>query len=427
VLLAAVIAGVLLQSGGGGHPVGTPPGTIGTPPTTGGPPTSLPPTTGGPPTSSPPTTGGPPTSSPPVTSAPSGGLPGWAWALVAAGALAVLGGAAFVLLPLPRMYRKVQTARVQSVPPLEVGIARAGGDQPVRWSLKAGGEEISGAGPELGHEPYERQRGVLPGAVRRALVERRTPSGAALTVEELALTVSQELAQMPWEAPVLLAAGDVGLACWRCADPATASLGAASPWPPADAPRAMLAPATWAQLIEQRLGPIRPLDDQAAPADQPAVGGLLLIMGTPIESTAGLRLLVEDSGRRSVSSRTLVEPDALPFDRFGLVVVMCEPGESLVRVDAEREQTADLRSCGAELLNAGAAAVLCLPPMPADVAGRALGTLDDRLVRGGPRGWRQLAEAGAALRREIAAAGSSPEERAAARELALEVTVFVRP
>lgn len=377
---------------------------------------------GGPSTGPPPTTGGPPTSSPPVTSAPSGGLPGWAWVLVAAGALAVLAGAAFVLPRLPLPHR-----RIRSVPPLEVGIARAGGDQPVRWSLKAGGEVVTGAGPELGHEPYERQRGVLPGAVRRALAERRAPSGATLTVGELALTVSQELASMPWEAPILLAVGDVGLACWRSADPATATLAAASPWPPADAPRAMLAPATWAQLIERRLGPIRPLDDQAAPADQPAAGGLLLIMGTPIESTAGLRLLVEDSGRRSVSSRTLVEPDALPFDRFGLVVVICEPGESLVRVDAEREQTADLRSCAAELLNAGAAAVLCLPPMPADVAGGVLGTLDGRLRRGGPRGWRQLAEAGAAIRREIAAAGSSPEERAAARELALEVTVFVRP
>lgn len=396
VLVLAVLVGIVLLQAGD-QSTGPPPSTAGGSPTT----------------------GGPPTSSPPVVAAPGGGLPGWVWLVVAAGVVAVLAGALLTLRSSP-----ILRARVRRQQPLEVGIARAGGaltiDAPVRWSLASGGEVVTGAGRELGHEPYERQRAVLPDTIRRALAERRTPAGVALTVD-------QDLAAMPWEAPILLAAGDVGVACWRRADPATSSSGAASPWPPASAPRAMLAPATWAQLIEQRLGPIRALDDGVAPADQPASGGLLLIMGTPVESTAGLRLLAEDSGKRSVATRTLVEPDALPLDRFGLVVVMCEPSESLLRVDAEREQAGDLRSCAAELVSAGAAAVLCLPPMPAELAGKALGTLDHRFRRRGERGWRQLVAAASGIRREIAAAGADPAERAASTELALEVTVFVRP
>jgi hypothetical protein len=354
--------------------------------------------------------------------APAGGLPGWVWVVLAAAVLAGLAGAL--------LWRRSPAARREPeapAPPLQVRIDRPAGEDGVVWTLSAGGEVVSGSAGELSHEPYERQRAALPDELRRALTGRRAPSGAPLAVREVELLVSQELAAMPWEAPLLLAASDLRIACWRAAGLATASPGAASSWPPPDAARAMLAPATWAQLVEERLGPIRLLDESVSPEGAPEPGGLLLIMGSPVQTTAGSRLLVEDSGTRSSSSRTLVEPDALPYDRFGLVVVLCEPSESLVRVDAEREQASDLRSCAAELLTAGAAAVLCLPAMPAELAGGALGTLDQRLRQKGERGRRQLAAAAAAIRAEIAAAGASPEERAGVTELALEVTVFVRP
>jgi hypothetical protein len=308
-----------------------------------------------------------------------------------------------------------------------VRIDRPAGEDGVVWTLRAGGEVVSGRSGELGHGPYERQRAALPDELRRALTGRRAPSGAPLAVREVGLLVSQELAAMPWEAPLLLAAGDLGIACWRVVGLAAVRRRGPSPWPPPDAGRAMLAPATWAQLVEERLGPIHLLDEPVAPEGASEPEGLLLVMGSPVQTSAGSRLLVEDSGLSSSSTRTLVEPDALPYDRFGLVVVLCEPSESLVRVDAEREQAADLRSCAAELLTAGATAVLCLPAMPAELAGRALGTLDQRLRQKGERGWRQLAAAAAAIRGDIAAAGATPEERAGATELALEVTVFVRP
>jgi hypothetical protein len=410
VLVLAVVAIGLLQVAGdrsGGPPVGTtPPTSVTGPPTSGS----------GPPTS------GPAATSPPVTSAPEGGLPGWVWVVLAAAALAVLAGRL-----LWRRSLAAKPAPEAPAPPLSVRIDRPAGEDGIVWTLNAADEVVFGSGRELGHEPYERQRAALPDELRRALTGRRAPSGAPLAVREVELLVSQELAAMPWEAPLLLAAGDLGIACWRAAGLATASLGAASPWPPPDAARAMLAPATWAQLVEERLGPIHLLDEPVAQEGAPEPQGLLLIMGSPVQTTAGSRLLVEDSGLSSSSTRTLIEPDALPYDRFGLVVVLCEPSESLVRVDAEREQASDLRSCAGELLTAGAAAVLCLPPMPAELAAKALGTLDARLRQKGERAWRQLAAAAAAIRGEIAAAGGTPEERAGATELALEVTVFVRP
>jgi len=113
------------------------------------------------------------------------------------------------------------------------------------------------------------------------------------------------------------------------------------------------------------------------------------------------------------------------------VVVLGEPSEGAIRVDAEREATADLRRCAADLAAAGAGSVLCLPSMPSELTGQVLRELDRRLRRVERGGWRELVSATEALRRRIEASvpGSptTPAEAEKARELALEVTVFVRP
>jgi hypothetical protein len=122
-----------------------------------------------------------------------------------------------------------------------------------------------------------------------------------------------------------------------------------------------------------------------------------------------------------------------------------EPVESVTRLEAEREQTADLRAWAAELVEAGAQAVILLPALPAEVAELAI----DRLARprwpaAGSMSWQQALIAAAADMRMRIAGAETPPDGSGGRgllsrridrdreqewfetqlELALEVTLF---
>lgn len=353
-----------------------------------------------------------------------GGLPGWLVpALLAVATAAPAAVAGWLLWRGSSAVRAWLRRRRRQ--PVSVAVSGPVSEVMFEWSLASGDRRVIANGRALRSGPYEPQRDVLPGAIQRALRGHPVSGG-------LALRVSREVAATPWEAPILLLLDDLRIPCWRQADAPAPRSGARSRWRrrwPAlgRVPRSMLAPATWARLVEESLGQVRALYDPVAPTGAAKAWELLVIISVPVETSAGLRLLVESSTKRGSAPEGHVQPDELPYQRLGLVVVMGEPSESLVRVDAEREQAGDLRHCAAELMSAGAEAVLCLPAMPAGLAGRALRSLDSRLSRIRRRGWREVAAAATDIRQEIAAAGRDAHERASARELALEVTVFVRP
>ena len=266
----------------------------------------------------------------------------------------------------------------------------------------------------------------LPYRAQRVYVPTQLPPAVGLSV-------APELASLPWEAVFLPLTRpprrNEQRACWRELDPLPPVAGrrpAAPPmWRRNHGPCWAVAPMRWQPLLRENLSDVSVTSGELI--DLSVAFRTLVVMGTPVETSAGTRLQVLE-GR---ADPLLVEPDDATFHDYPLVVVLCEPSEGAVRVDAERELTADLRRCAAELAAAGAGSVLCLPSMPMELTGQVLAELDRRLRRVERGGWRELVSATEALRRRIEASvpGSPATSPAAdkARELALEVTVFVRP
>lgn len=330
------------------------------------------------------------------------------------------------------LYRRRLSRHVGLSPAL---VHTGAGGSHLRWTIDdrraiSVRDGASGGSP-LTFAPYEQQRDVLPNAVRRALTTGQPPRGVEIDSEPAGQGP-------PWEAPILLAASDVGLPCWRV-----------SPALPSRASRGrrllrlrrvrcfVLAPETWwAGVIQKLHGRTRgELPRTVAVQLGTTMGGFnpwpvddaLVLMGTPVETSAGLRLRTTSVAERDTQPAQLIEPGALPYDGFTLVVAMAEPTESLTRVDAEREQTARLRRVAADFVDAGAQAVLCLPAMPQDLAGEVLKVLGGHLRRIRAFGPWELVRVTSRIRKKIAAAGTTDEERAGAKELALEVTVWIRP
>lgn len=279
-------------------------------------------------------------------------------------------------------------------------------------------DAIAAEGENLLFTPYEQQRGGLPERVRRAAPRAATANGLGISV------LSSDLAELPWEAQVLLGLGDVQAPCWR--EHASGS------WPPPRwwefrrVRRSVLVSDTWAALVQETLGwaGAREATFPLPPKGEPPRNHVLVLIGTPVETSAGIRLQVASMAAETTARDLLVGHDSVPYPRFGLVVVVGEPAGGLIRVDAEREQTSKLRRFAADVVDAGAPSVLCLPAMPEDLARQVLNLLDRRLRRIRRRGWREIVATTSRIRGTIAAAGTTDEERAAAKELALEVTVW---
>jgi hypothetical protein len=215
-----------------------------------------------------------------------------------------------------------------------------------------------------------------------------------------------------------------------------------------------LCDARWGLLAERAWRGLREplhLDDDLTDVSDAAPARVLHIVGTPIDTGAGMHLKVGGTGQPDTGQRIdalgreeglLLRPDKLPLDRYSLVVVQEEPVEGVTRLEAEREQTADVRAWAAELVEAGAQAVVLLPAQPAEVAELAIGRLA-RWLAARSTNWRGLIDAVADVRMAIADA-TTPSNGSGGRgllgrridearkqewsetqlELALEVTVF---
>ena len=271
----------------------------------------------------------------------------------------------------------------------------------------------SGGRPGFG--PYSRQLGLVPESL---------PT-------RVALRVAPELAELPWEAFVLPATRPslwARRACWRELRllPATRRTPTRpSWWRRRHGLVGVLASASWLPLLEGSFSNIEVLGQGERRSERPHT---LVTVGTPVQTSSGIRfqLEVEETERQIFVERS-IDPDAPALYDHQLVVVVGHPGDAYARVDAERETTADLRQCAADVAAAGAGSVLCLPSMPADLAARVLAELDRRLWQVERRGWSALVAATESIRKLIETSlPDSDERREVARELALEVTMFVR-
>jgi hypothetical protein len=351
--------------------------------------------------------------------------------------------------PRPLVVLDIDDVKV-AAPGREVEVSLFG---PVAGTRKLGGllESLLGRRPDF--SPYHRQVEALPAGVVAELGELRRRHRRL----SVALAVAPNLAELPWEALLLTTleprAGRV--ACWRYGPnlaPLTKAPIRRTPRRLRLVPRrqrvelTVVVPETWFRLAAV-VEDVRPALLSVSSAETPeplsptAPFDLLLVVGIPAQTSAGPRILVQspiglapdEVGVAAGGRDYILEPYAPTLINRSVVVVMGEPVESLMRVDAEREQTADLRRCAADLFAAGAPTVLYLPSLPLDTAARVLVTLlqRQRVMR---RGWRGLIEVSEAVRAVIAnsadvrrqGSGAAGADREGAHELALEVTMFTR-
>jgi hypothetical protein len=132
------------------------------------------------------------------------------------------------------------------------------------------------------------------------------------------------------------------------------------------------------------------------PEEPPERGDLAVLVGVPVESAVGLRLVVP--------STLLVEPDALsPVGSFVIVAGLPLPDRPESSADAADMH--DLRRCAADLVVAGADFAVVLPSLPAAVLSGCLAALASSLRPSALLSTRAVEAAADRVRKELGLAG----------------------
>ena len=173
-------------------------------------------------------------------------------------------------------------------------------------------------------------------------------------------------------------------------------------------------------------------DPPLAYAGEEEIPLLLHVIGTPLQTSAGLRLEIEHSGQPAdratlQSSRVdsaLFGSESLPVREVPIFVLQLEPADLLsTRSDAEREKMGYLRVFAAEVFDRGASAVIALPLLSPELSKRVIAVLAAHLQHGSPTR-RQLLDAVSEMRRVIAEWSPPVRDKAPALQ---RLSTFVRP
>jgi hypothetical protein len=185
----------------------------------------------------------------------------------------------------------------------------------------------------------------------------------------------------------------------------------------------------WSKARAIFRGP-RHLMPEAQDADEGAALRILYLVTTPVPTHAGWRLrVIDDTGRGlGVVSRgkhadeALLSIDQFPLKNTAVVVLQADP------VDKYPESLRDLRAgvigCAQDFLAGGASSVLVIPPLPDDLARKAVEIVWRAIARKlSPPSPMVLLRTAARLKRLIANAPSHPDETESA---VLDVLIFLR-
>jgi len=208
--------------------------------------------------------------------------------------LVVLGLAAVAATGLKlagRLVNRLRARRLEGQPAVGTLRIRALSPPGLASFALEGEESWMGALPSFA--PYSGQRELVLPPLRGAPLQPLPPS--------VALRVTPELAHLPWEAAVLPATRpplrNEQRACWRELGPLPAAErkpAARSPWWRRDhGPCWVVAPRRWRPLLEQNLSEAFATVDGTL-ADWSFDPDSLVVMGTPVETSAGTRLELQE-------------------------------------------------------------------------------------------------------------------------------------
>ena len=315
----------------------------------------------------------------------------------------------------------------------------------------------------------EAAQGIPPGLVEELAALQQLLGRRSLV---LSLYVAPSLVSYPWEAMLTLALPEVRIASGReplqflrwplrgrwswtgatlsvAGDPAFAH---SDPW--AGEVR-VVASETWLGSLQQGWESLRAAGTavSASPELYVAKGAgpikILHLVGSPARTLAGMRLQIETDSMIEYAQSdvgpargTLISPDELPLTRTGMVVLQAEPVGISTRQEADREDAALLRALAAEILAAGAPAVITLPALPPELLTTVLDCLGRGIKGASLLDLKRFLDILARVRKEIvqgvrvlqpldrpqwSAAGEDPEalqKRFDRLELALDVCLF---
>jgi hypothetical protein len=110
--------------------------------------------------------------------------------------------------------------------------------------------------------------------------------------------------------------------------------------------------------------------------------GVVHVMGSPVETGAGLRLSLRPRGAKILGESELIKTEeiAQQFRSLRLCIVQAPPVVEQQRTTSDRDVAGRMRRIGAELLQLGIPAVIVLPPVPEEVAAEAIDQLAKALV-----------------------------------------------
>ena len=297
---------------------------------------------------------------------------------------------------------------------------------------------------------YERSAAALPASLRDGLRELAGRVGSKRSVR-IPLDIDPALERMPWEAllsyPVLTGESALpgALDFWRWGEPLASTGRPGRPRPPRTV--TLLADTT-RRLFAERAGLARNLsfpdlsgsdgEDvnrviervSTSAADPPdivlvigravRVGGAILLQTA---EQASARWTSGDDLREALVGGGLLEPQVVAGLQARLFIVLGAPGETGSRFDTERRDTADLRGWAADVFRAGAATVIMLPSMDAELAETVLRKIALRIRDG-----MTVDAVHQAVRAARIAIGTSAQRTAAGRprEQALDACLFRR-
>ncbi len=273
------------------------------------------------------------------------------------------------------------------------------------------------------------------------------------------LQVDPALTAVSWEALLALALpssqGETWMETfqfWRVGEPLPAQPEAAASTLLEDSQTVcVLCDPTWGLMVEQGWKPLErkvDMSDDVYKLQNQERMTVLHVIGTPVRTSAGLRIQISSTSLRSVSkvaseasvrgAGSLISADSLPLKFSTLVLVQAEPVGALERLDTEREQAFDLRAYAAEAFTAGARAVIMLPALPQKLAEVAIAVLATEAHNSMVLDLQQLLTAVSNMRQAIATwnAVQTTDSRTWGRtgkaqtdsqlELALDVCLFAR-
>jgi len=235
---------------------------------------------------------------------------------------------------------------------------RASGVRARRWPLPARRLHAATATRTPGRTAHIELRPVIPVIAATAHPDQLLP---------VALRVPPTLAALGWEAALAeLLPADARVQPWRDFGPPALAAGRRS----VDHTWWAAVPEQWTRLVDgtratrpARLASLSELRD----------GDRAVLMATAIDTTVGRQLVVRHTEGRG--RRVWLRPDELQAK--GVLLVVCgEPGSRGASRGADHLAAQDLRGCAADLMVAGAGAVVVLPSMPEHFLRHALAGID---------------------------------------------------